>query len=254
MPHGKKRIILFDLYQTLIDVDIDEGHKKTNEAKGWKVFARSLERYGARIASAEFLALVEKYRADFYVGKNKDIHYHDLCELVTRVLREDLKIDIAEAETISLLYEYRKIARGYVRLYSGVAETLAELAIQYTLAVASYTQGCYTQPELRELGIEKFFSHFLYTSDIGYRKTSPEFYKRCLEIVGKKAEDCVMIGDNYDADVLMPRQLGMKAILIKNPATAGQRDRLLDRETTIDLSELRTLPELVSRTFLSKSY
>ena len=141
-------VIFFDIYQTLIDIDINEEHKKTNEAKGWEVFVRSLERYGVYTTPAEFLAFVDKYRADFYAGKDKKIYHHNLCKLVMQVFQEDLRIDVSEEDVSLLLSEYHKIARGHVRLYPGVAETLAKLEKYYTLAVASYTQSCYTQPEL----------------------------------------------------------------------------------------------------------
>ncbi|OHA13407.1 MAG: hypothetical protein A3J10_02090 [Candidatus Sungbacteria bacterium RIFCSPLOWO2_02_FULL_54_10] len=159
------KVIFFDIYQTLIDIDIDEAHKKANEAKGWEVFVKSLE--------------------------------------------------------------------------------------QYDLAVASYTQGCYTQTELKELGIEKFFTHFIYTSDIGFHKASPEFYKQCLATVGKGAGDCVMIGDNYNVDVLVPQKLGMKTIWVKNPATAAQYAPSLPQggERIIDLEKFVHLPEVIDDIF-----
>lgn len=248
-------MIFFDIYQTLIDIDIDAEHKKRNETKGWEVFVKSLERYGLRINPTEFRALNDKRRADFYAGKDKKVYHHNLCKLVMVALREDLGIDISEAEVSSLLSEYHKIARGYARLYSGVVDTLAELEKQYTLAVASYTQGCYTQPELKELGIEKLFSHFIYTSDIGFHKASAEFYKRCLEIVGKRAEDCVMIGDNYDVDVLVPQQLGMKTIWVKNPLTVTQYMYLLEREpkNMIELENFGKLTEVIERILITSS-
>lgn len=254
MKRKTDKVIFFDVYQTLIDIDIDEEHKKRNEANGWEIFVKSLERYGVRITPVEFLALNDKRRADFYAGKDKKIYHHNLCKLVMGVLCEDLGINISEEEVCLLLSEYHKIARGYARLYPGVVETLAELEKYYTLAVASYTQGCYTQPELRELGIEKFFSHFMYTSDIGFHKASPEFYKRCLEIVGQRAEDCVMIGDNYDVDVLVPKKLGMKTIWIKNPVTASQYTHLFGQEpkNMIKLESFEKLPEVIEGIFLKR--
>lgn len=248
------KAIFFDIYQTLIDIDIDEERKKRNEVKGWEVFVCSLERYGVYTTSDEFLALIDEHRADFYAGKDKKIYHHNLCKLITRVLQEDLGVDILEAKVSALLYDYHKVARGYVRLYPGVVNALAKLEKYYTLSVASYTQGCYTQPELKELGIEKFFSHFIYTSDVGFHKASPKFYQRCLEIVGKRAEDCVMIGDNYDVDVLIPQNLGIKAIWVKNPATSAQYTHLLGQEPKymIALEDFEKLLELIDRVFLEK--
>lgn len=245
------RVIFFDIYQTLIDIDIDEEHKKRNQAKGWEVFVKSLERYGVHVTAAEFLALSDKHRADFYVGKDKKVYHHNLCKLVTQVLREDLGIDIPEEEVFLLLSEHHKIVQGHIWLYPGVVETLAKLEKHYTLATASYAQSSYTQPALRELGIEKFFSHFVYTSDIGFHKASPEFYMRCLEMVSKRAEDCVMIGDNYDVDVLVPQKLGIKAVWVKNPVTASQYMHLFGQEpkNMIHLEDFDRLPQVIKEIF-----
>lgn len=246
------RVIFFDIYQTLVDIDIDEERKKRNEAAGWEVFVRSLERYGVHIAPVEFLMLIDKHKTDFYAGKDKKLYHHNLCKLVMAVLQEDLGTDISEVKVASLLSEYHKIARGYAMLYSGIVETLSELEKHYTLAVASHTQGCYTQAELKELGIERFFSHFIYTSDVGFLKASPEFYKRCLKIVGKEAKNCVMIGDNYDVDILVPQKLGMKTIWVKNPLTAVQFAYLIGQEqkNMLELKDFKKLPEVISRVFI----
>ena len=245
------KVILFDIYQTLIDVDINEENKKRNETRAWEDLTKSLEQYGINITPAKFIELNNKHRANFYTGKDKEIYHHNFCKIMVQILKDDLRVELSQEEIYSLIYEYRKIARGYARLYPGVAETLERLTKKYTLSTASYTQECFTKPELKELNIEKFFSYFIYTSDIGFHKTSPQFYKQCLEIVGGSAENCVMVGDNYDVDVLVPQKLGIKAILVKNPLTAHEYAHLISQEPRdmIKLEEFVKLPEAIERVF-----
>lgn len=251
MKTETKKVLLFDVYQTLIDIDVNEENKKENKAKGWDNFAKSLGRYGIHIAPTELIELTDKKRASFYIGKDKKIYHHNFCNIMEQVLKEDLSAELSREEICFLIYEYHKIGRGYVRLYPGVAETLARLAKRYILSVASYTQGCFTKFELKELGIDEFFSYFVYTSDVGFHKASPKFYEHCLEVVGKRAEDCVMIGDNYDVDVLIPQELGIRTIWVKNPLTASQYVHLLDKEPKdmINLKEFVELPEIIKRVF-----
>ena len=251
MKTENKKVIFFDVYQTLIDIDINDENKKINQAKAWENFAKSLEKFGITIATAELMNLNDNQRANFYVGKDKKVNHHNFCKIMKSVLKEDLGVDVPQEEICSLIYEYHKIARGYSRLYPGIAETLEQLSKEYVLSTASYTQGCFTQSELKELGIEKFFSYFAYTSDIGFHKASPQFYEECLKVVGKKVEDCVMVGDNYDVDVLVPQKLGIKTIWVKNPLTASQYVHLFDKEPRdmINLEEFAKLPEVVDRIF-----
>lgn len=248
MPSHQK-VVFFDCYQTLVDIDIDEENKKKNEARAWENLAKSLGQYSTKISPAVLTELTKKRRESFYAGKDKKIQHHDFCKILAQVLKDDLGVGIPEETICSLLYEYNKIARGYARLYPGVVETLARLEKKYVLSIASYTQGCYTGFELKELGIDKFFSYFVYTSDVGFHKASSQFYGRCLEIVGRRAEDCVMIGDNYDVDVLVPQKFGMRAIWVKNPLTAHQYAHLFDEEPKdmIDLDEFAKLPETIDK-------
>ncbi|MEN9341883.1 MAG: hypothetical protein RIQ54_139 [Candidatus Parcubacteria bacterium] len=245
------KVILFDAYQTLIDIDVDEEHKKLNKAKAWERLAQSLEEYGIKVESDKLIELNKKQQEDFYVGKDKNLEHHDFGKIFDKILRESFGIELAQENACSLLYEYHKIARGYARLYPGVAETLARLKATYTLAIASYTQKCFTKAELIELGIDKYFSYFIYTSDVGFHKASPKFYEHCLKVTGTKAETCMMVGDNYDVDILIPQALGLKTVWVKNPLTAHQYARLFEQEPKdmINLAEFSKLPEVIEGIF-----
>lgn len=243
----KPKVIFFDIYQTLLDVELSVNNPN-HEIEGWSIFAKSLFKYGEKINGLEFQKLYIKRRDDFYSDKSKEINHHNLLQLISDVLTEDLKIKLTEKEIIDLIYIYRKVSRGHLRLYPCVFDTLSLLSKEYTLSTASHTQSSFTQIELCDLGIEKFFSYFVYSSDIGFRKESIEFYKRALEIVGEKAKDCIMIGDNYDVDVFIPQSLGIKAIWLKNPFTSGRYAKYINEQkvqNNIDLKDIKKLPELI---------
>ena len=249
------KVIFFDLYQTLLDVKIsstDPVIKLNEELVGWEAFVVALKKYGITVAANDFLKLYEKRRDDFYAAnRDKKIHHHNMQALVAEVLEKDFNIQRSPEELSNLIYVYRIASRGRLRLYPGVFHTLSALAKEYILSTASHTQGSFTQLELRELDIEKLFSYFVYSSDIGLRKESPDFYKHALKVVGKKAEDCVMVGDNYDVDVLVPRKLGIKAIWVKNPVTSDRYLDLLAEEPKymINLQEFYKLPEVIGCVF-----
>jgi putative hydrolase of the HAD superfamily len=246
-----KKVILFDVYQTLIDIDINEEHRNINQTAAWKHIAKSLEIYGVNTSSSELIELNKHQEENFYTGKDKKIEHANFCNILGSILKDNFNIEISKETVCSLIYEYHKIARGYVHLYPSVAETLIRLKETYTLSVASYTQGCFTKSELIELGINTYFSYFIYTSDIGFHKRSPTFYEKCLEITGVTPENCLMVGDNYDVDVLIPQQLGIKTIWIKNPLTAHQYTHLFDHEpkNMIRITEFAKLPELIEGIF-----
>ena len=212
-----KKVIFFDLYQTLLDVQLSirgERLSREEEVPGWRVLARALS--SDRVIDADELrSSYDKRRDEFYAQHDKAIYHHNLLLLLSQSLEEDFDIRLSTEQAIQLLYEFRKATRGYLRLYPKTKATLEKLAERYTLSTASYTQSSYTQLELRELDIEKFFSFFVYTSDVGYRKDSPEFYKRALEIVGENISDCIMVGDNPVRDIIGAQRIGMMTVFAK---------------------------------------
>ena len=249
MQTKNDKMIFFDCYQTLLDVQLDRA--KTDEQRGWEEFVNLIAKnHGVKIGASEFIDLLEKRKVDFYSDKDKTTQHHNLCTLVSDVFEKDLQTPLEKDEVSRLSYECRKIARGYARLYPKVADTLAVLAEKYMLSIASYAQGCFTQFELRELGIEKYFSYFVYSSDIVFKKESPEFYRECLRLVQKKPEDCVMVGNNYHEDIFMPTALGMNTVWIKNPATVSKNPKVLgEAKNMLDLADFDKLPQIIDRIF-----
>jgi len=250
-----QKIIFFDLYQTLLDVKIssvDPSIKLKEELIGWVPFTEELKKYGITVTANDFLKLYGKRRDDFYTAnRDEKFHHHNMQSIIAEVLEKDFNSKRSLDELLNLVYVYRKASRSWLRLYPDVFETLSVLSNEYTLSTASHTQGSFTQLELRELNVEKLFSYFVYSSDIGLRKESLEFYKHALEIVGREAKDCVMIGDNYDVDILVPQKLGFKTIWVKNPLTVSRYAHLFKQETkdTISLKEFAKLPEVIERIF-----
>ena len=84
---------------------------------------------------------------------------------------------------------------------------------------------------------------------MGYRKSSPKFYEQCLKVVKRDSSDCIMIGDNYAQDVVVPQQLGMKVIWIKNPLT--QDEHFIEKEPkySIAIGEFEKLPNLIAKVY-----
>src|SRR3989338_5417757 len=94
MQAEPKKVILFDVYQTLIDIDINDENKKRNQALAWENLAKSLEQYGVRISPAELRELNEKKQESFYVGKDKKIQHHNFCKLLGQLLKEDFSVEL----------------------------------------------------------------------------------------------------------------------------------------------------------------
>lgn len=155
-------------------------------------------------------------------------------------------IKIERIELLDLIWKFRKEYASDLEIYPGVKNMLRKLFAEYYLSTASYTQGSYTKKELEELEIAQFFSNFIFSSDIGYRKTDSKFFELCLKKTGNKPKECVMVGDNYLQDVLSPKQIGLKAILIDN-AQRSKRNNITEvrPDATVKLENIGELPDII---------
>lgn len=242
------KTIFFDLYQTLINVDASQ-ERKGKEAGFEKTIVPYLRQKG--ISEPEASLVLSHYSDElqaFYKNHNIELFQHSFPAILAKVFKGYYDLQISEAAVGDLIYEFRKISRGYLMLYEGVREALEELSAQYTLAVASHTQGIYTERELEELDILKYLKHRIYSSDIGFKKRSDNFYQECLRIVGLDPSDCVMVGDNLYEDMYMANINGLHTVWIVNPLTKDSHKAEFEPEASLPIESIRDLPNVIKRT------
>tara|TARA_R110001606_G_scaffold144879_4_gene284233 strand:- start:1907 stop:2206 length:300 start_codon:yes stop_codon:yes gene_type:complete len=63
---------------------------------------------------------------------------------------------------------------------------------------------------LRNLGFDTHFNHVVTPEDCGARKPERKFFQYALDLLGLAARDCVMIGDNLEADIEPALALGLR--------------------------------------------
>jgi len=236
------KTIFFDVYQTLLSVDYDGNEK------AWNIFSKFLNNQRVLINTSQFqkLFIQEKQRYyDSVEDPKMELRHHSLFNLVNTVfLNHDVKIE--KNELLNLIWEFRQLHHLDLELYHGIKDVLYELSKKYTLSIASYTQGSYTYKELEKFDIAQYFSYFIFSSDIGYKKTDQEFYKICLQKTNNEPDECLMIGDNYLQDVVIPKRVGLKAILIKNPSTDKQNIiNDVEPDDIVQLKDIAILPSVI---------
>jgi putative hydrolase of the HAD superfamily len=236
------KTVFFDVYQTLVSLN-ENGNEEA-----WNVFSKFLSSHGVVINTAQFQEALSQEKKKYYQSVDDPemkLRHHSLPDLIN-VIFLNYNIRIGQEELLDLIWKFRQTYYSDVKLYPGVKNVLKELSQRYTLVIASYTQGSYTCRELEKLGIAQYFSHFIFSSDIGYRKTDQEFYRICLQKINNKPDECLMVGDNYLQDVVIPKRVGLKAVLIKNPLTDKQN--IIDDvgpDRIVKLEDITTLPSII---------
>ncbi|MDA8223441.1 MAG: HAD family hydrolase [Desulfitobacterium hafniense] len=66
---------------------------------------------------------------------------------------------------------------------------------------------------LERVDIRGYFD-FLYTSkELGSTKPSPKFFQEIVDRIAVRPEQCVMVGNDYEKDIIPAKMTGMKTIL-----------------------------------------
>ena len=200
------RNILFDAYGTLIST----GN-------------------GSVKATAEILkAKGSSLDATAVYAEWKKLHRNHMSELTEYMLEE--KVFLKDLETLYKLYGLNGNVREDIQpmlasLYQrepfeDTIPALTELQKEYSLAIASNTD---TAPLLDVLHRSDLPIETVFTSEM-LRAYKPEkaFYEKVLKTLEWKAEETVYVGDSPLEDVVGPKGIGMKTVLLDRKERYGE--------------------------------
>ncbi len=142
-------------------------------------------------------------------------------------------------ETCSDIYISTKIDSIYA--YPGVVDTLSKLREHgYQLALLTDALADNARERLNKAGISGCFDVIVTFDVTGKKKPHLEPYKRCLEDMGLKAEEVLLVGDSLHRDIEPGKKLGMQTVY----ARYGDRNLFEKREVEPDF-EIDEIGELV---------
>ncbi|MEN9333746.1 MAG: hypothetical protein RLY35_926 [Bacteroidota bacterium] len=64
-------------------------------------------------------------------------------------------------------------------------------------------------------GLTPYFVHNINSEDVGVRKPNPKIFEYAFHLAGTQASESLMIGDDWDADVLGAKGVGMDQVFLK---------------------------------------
>lgn len=105
-------------------------------------------------------------------------------------------------------------------LFPHAHETLSYLQSKYTLHII--TNGFVEAQviKLQAADLNKYFSEVIISEHTGFRKPDKRIFHYSLEKAGAVAEECVMIGDGLEVDVIGAQEAGWRAIYFNPHGTS----------------------------------
>ena len=120
-----------------------------------------------------------------------------------------------------------------IALMEGVLSTLPKLADEYQRVVVSNatdSNAATMKAAFERMGIDRYFSFFITSNEIGYKKPDERFFTANAEKLNTPMNELCMIGNDYQKDIVTPKKLSMKTVLITSaPGDYPSADHTVSR-------------------------
>ncbi|MDY8134441.1 YjjG family noncanonical pyrimidine nucleotidase [Aquimarina sp. 2201CG5-10] len=97
-------------------------------------------------------------------------------------------------------------------LIEGAVDLLDYLQPNYQLHIITNGFREVQNNKLSKSGIGHYFKTITNSEDVGVKKPNPIIFEHAIEISGAEINNSIMIGDNYEADIMGAESLGIKTI------------------------------------------
>lgn len=190
------KLVIFDLWNTLIykKVNLDTYHKVLQKKK-------------VKISREDFVGVFEK-SVQTKKWRSERKAYKRLCK--------NLGLKTSK-ENVDFIMNLRDKREETVKTYSHTSSILRKIKKQgYKLGIISNVSIFSVKRIKKHTTFLKYVDYPLFSYLAGTVKPDPKIFRKMLKKARVKPEEALMIGDNYENDVKIPRSLGMKAIHYKN--------------------------------------
>ncbi|OQX87799.1 hypothetical protein B6D60_03210 [candidate division KSB1 bacterium 4484_87] len=137
-----------------------------------------------------------------------------------------------------------------LELIHGADQILPQLQKKYSLALLSNADDSdneQVKKALMRMGVADYFSHIFTPQELIARKPAPQFYHNALKKLGVEAEHAIMIGDDYQKDIIGAKQAGLWTIWF------NQNGKTIDTKYPyhdFEIDSLLQIPEILMEKFM----
>lgn len=131
---------------------------------------------------------------------------------------------------------------------SDLLEWLSKHKDRFSLSVITNGFSEAQIPKMRTSGIDRYFSHFFLSEDLGFMKPDRRFFEAVIHQLDVPATQCLVIGDDYRVDIAGAQSVGIPQVWY-NPKSVALPAGM--PRPTFEISHLSQLIELLSEKHFS---
>lgn len=195
--------VFFDLDHTLWDFE-------TNSAKAFEYIFKKND---LKLDLDDFLTVYKPINFKYWrLFRNEEI---TKAELRYNRLKEvfDALGYAANNDLINKLsVDYIDNLSNYSELFEGAIEVLDYLKPKYTLHIITNGFEEVQHKKIKNSGLLAYFQTITTSESVGVKKPNPLIFEHALKIGKAEANQSIMVGDSYEADILGALNFGMRAV------------------------------------------
>lgn len=222
---------IFDLYGTLVDI-------RTNEDKSylWDKMVEMYGFYGANYERKELKKAYFTYVREIEQEMKKTEEYPEIdIHQVFRRLFEEKGVTVEENTVVVFQNMFRVLSTKFIGLYDGVIDLLESLKAKgKKVYLLSNAQSNFTRPEIKYMGLEKYFDGILISSEEQCKKPGKSFYKRIIDRYNLDVKESIMIGNDSISDIYGSYEMGMDSLYIHTEISPDCVEDLRSTYTIMD--------------------
>ena len=201
----------------------------------------------AEVISRDLAAIVPGYSTKDYCADIEDAILSFCPSVYSYVLWKHSKGDLS---LFNRLYQSSKgdwhRRQLDLKPTAGLHEELQSISKNYSIGIAGQYGNEILDLLERESLLESFAHHYT-QDDFSITKPDPVTMNRLQAPAGVEPEQCVMVGDRIDKDIIPAKQIGMKTILIRVGLHKNQQPRIPDELPDLELPSIVGLAYAIDR-------
>ncbi|QIP11949.1 noncanonical pyrimidine nucleotidase, YjjG family [Spirosoma aureum] len=221
--------LFFDLDHTLWDFDRNSAESLTELFETFRLSDLGIP--SAEEFSRHFIAINRQLWADY--DKNRIEHSYIRKHRFPLVF-QSLGVDEATVHT-DLNAEYLRLLPRKPHLLDSAREILDYLKGRYTMHIITNGFAEIQAIKMDSAEIAHYFTHVITSENANAKKPDPLVFQYALEISGATTSESLMIGDNYEADIMGAKGVGLDTVFYNPQAIA------VDDQPTYDIRHWKEL-------------
>ncbi len=111
---------------------------------------------------------------------------------------------------------YVEISKTKLNLFPNTQEVLIDLSARYPLYIITNGFEEVQFAKISNCNLAPFFSNVFTSERVGAQKPNPAIFLHALESINAEPENCIMIGDDIEADIRGASEVGMDQIFVNH--------------------------------------